>query len=73
MDEGDKRLILGLIDDAMGVERFNAEMQEKLLECMRLTVAAVVARGAHQRPRRSGMESRLQLQSQSQRHPRAWQ
>ena len=29
MDEGDKRLILGLIEDAMGVARFNAEMQEK--------------------------------------------
>merc|ERR1712216_267551 len=45
MDEADKKLILGLIDDKMGVDRFNAEMQERLLECMKLTVAAVIARG----------------------------
>ena len=38
----DKELILGLIETEMGVDRFNAELQEKLLGCMRQTVAAVV-------------------------------
>ena len=38
----DKELILGLIENEMGVQRFNMELQEKLLGCMRQTVAAVV-------------------------------
>ena len=64
---GDKRLILGLIEDAMGVARFNAEMQEKLLQCMRLTVAAAIARGCG---------ARLTVNTESARphpQPRAWQ
>ena len=55
MDETDKQLILGLIQDAMGMDCFNIEMRERLLECMKLTVAAVIARG--------GARGRLQRQT----------
>jgi hypothetical protein len=37
--QADKELILGLIEDEMGVMNFNAQMQERLLECMKQTAA----------------------------------
>ena len=43
MEREDKDLILGLIEKEMGVERFNAEMQEKLHKCLQDTVTAFIA------------------------------
>ena len=42
MDKNDKRMILGLIDSAMGIDFFNEEMQRQLLACMKQTVASVI-------------------------------
>eukprot|EP00937_MAST-01D_sp_MAST-1D-sp2_P001674 g1674.t1 len=42
MDETDRQLILGLIDNEMGVDRFNTEMQERLIVCIQQTVARAV-------------------------------
>merc|ERR1711871_1204203 len=44
MDKNDKKLILGLIESQMGVARFNEEMQEKLLHCIKETVTTVITR-----------------------------
>ena len=44
MEQKDKDMILSLIENEMGVERFNAELQQKLHKCLQDTVRSVIAR-----------------------------
>jgi hypothetical protein len=48
----DKALIIGLIENTMGIQRFNATMQAALLKCFKASVTGVLAR-AYSTPSRS--------------------
>ena len=49
--DADKQLILGIVENSIGLEQFNKDVQDNLLKAMRGTVTALVAQ-AHARTRK---------------------